>query len=262
MDRLKIKTDSRGVVRLSLTDTPRHNAFDQALVEAFSLQLEEISRSAKNRLLVLEATGPTFSAGAGLDWLNTLAKSDFSQNAAQGRGLYELFVKLGNLPLPVVCVVQGNVFGVAAGLVACADAVLCLNSVNFCFSEVRLGLVPAEAAPFVIQKIGPSQARRLFITGEVFPASHAREIGLVHWVLNDAQALQEQTGKVIQLCLKGGLEAQRLAKALVAELCPLPPESGDFATELAAHRRLSQEAQEGLRAFSERRAAAWVPGND
>jgi methylglutaconyl-CoA hydratase len=156
-------------------------------------------------------------------------------------------------PAPVVARVQGYALGGGSGLVACADIVLAGDDAVFGFSEVRLGLIPAVISPFVLRRIGAGPARRLFLTGERFDAATALRVGLVHEIAAD---LDEAVERVLGDLLAGGPEAARAAKRLVRER----PEGLETA-RIAAERRTSDEGQEGLHAFLEKRAPAWRSGS-
>jgi methylglutaconyl-CoA hydratase len=155
-------------------------------------------------------------------------------------------------PAPVVARVQGHALGGGAGLVACADVAVAAPDAQFAFSEVKLGIIPAVISPFALAKIGPSAARRYFLTGERFDAETALRIGLVHEVADDLDAAVE---RIVGELLSAGPKAVRAAKKLVLER-PDGPETARWIAE----RRTSDEGQEGLRAFLEKRRAAWRDG--
>ncbi len=262
-DRLQQKVDSRGVARVVLADGGNHNVFDGPLVAALTEAFQSYSADRKVRVVVIEAQGPTFSAGAGRAWLESIQKSDFAENASDAKRFAQMLDAVNRCPKPVLCRVQGNAYGAGVGLVACADVALTVTDARFCFTEVRLGLVPSEAAPFLIAKVGLSAARRFFLTAEIFPAALALQLGLVHHVLPDETQLDEQLRKLVTLCLKGGAEAQRISKALIHEANPYLNESlTAFSAEASAHRRVSVEGQEGMKAFFDRRPPNWVPPLD
>jgi methylglutaconyl-CoA hydratase len=174
------------------------------------------------------------------------------ENVADANALRRMFEAIDTCPAPVLSVVHGHALGGGVGLVACSDVVISDPATVFAFSEVKLGIVPAVISPFALRKIGESAARRFFVTGERFDAATALRIGLVHEVSDDvASALERVLGEL----RTAGPRAARHAKRLVLDR----PDGAETARRIA-ERRTSEEGQEGLRAFLERRRPAWAPG--
>ena len=226
----------------------QRNAFDAALVEAIGETFDALGRDPGVRAVVLGGRGAAFSAGADLVWMR--ASLDFSreQNLADARRLEAMLEAVDACPVPVIGRIQGAAIGGGAGLTACCDVAIAEPGARFAFSEVKLGLIPATIAPFVVAKIGPGHARRLFLTGHGFDAAHALAIGLVHELADDLDAAVAATVGEI---LRAGPEAVRHAKRLIRAL-----PAGEMAAAIAT-RRASAEGQEGLRAFLERREPQW-----
>jgi methylglutaconyl-CoA hydratase len=176
----------------------------------------------------------------------------YDENVADALRLRAMLDAIDGCPVPVVARVQGHALGGGCGLVACCDVVVAEPTATFAFSEVKLGIVPAVISPFALGKIGPSAARRYFVTGERFGAETALRIGLVHEVADDLDAAVE---RVVAELLSAGPKAARAAKELARR--PLPAEE---TARLIAERRTSPEGQEGLRAFLEKRSPSWVQG--
>ena len=180
------------------------------------------------------------------------------RNVADAERAAAMFAAIDSCPVPVIARVQGAALGGGTGLACCCDIVLARSDARFGFTEVRLGLIPATIAPFALARIGRSQARALFLTGELFDAEHAREIGLVHELHGDDEALDAAVERVLASVLRGGPAAVRAAKALVAELRDGDPApQAARAAEAIAARRASQEGREGIAAFLERRKPGW-----
>jgi methylglutaconyl-CoA hydratase len=168
-----------------------------------------------------------------------------------------MFGALNTLPVPVIGRVHGAALGGGVGLAAVCDIVVAEESAIFGFTEVKLGILPAVISPFVLEKIGRSAARELFLTGTRFSARRAREIGLVHEIVNPSD-LDTTVRKYADECLTGGREAIAAAKALIAQVWDQPFEAAVPLTAAAlAQRRVSAEGQEGLRAFLEKRQPSW-----
>jgi methylglutaconyl-CoA hydratase len=234
------------VLRVTLARPERRNAFDEALIAELA---EAFADVADARAVVITGEGPSFCAGADVEWQRASVDLSYDENVEDAMRLYRMLEAIDSSPAPVVCLAHGYVLGGGSGLVACADIAVAHPEAVFGFTEVRLGIIPAVIAPFVLPKIG-SAARRYFLTGERFGADVALRIGLVHEVAGDAD---EAVSHVVDSLLAGGPEAVREAKRLVRER-----PSGIDTAQIAAARRASEEGQDGLRAFLERRAPRWT----
>jgi methylglutaconyl-CoA hydratase len=212
------------------------------------------------RVVVLQAEGVSFSAGADLAWMQRMAGYSAAENLADAAGLTRLMRTLDRLAKPTVAVVQGAAYGGGVGLVACCDVVVAAETAKFCLSEVKIGLIPAAIGPYVINAIGARQARRYFTTAEVFSAVRAREIGLVHEVVALA-GLPAARDAIVASLQQGAPVAQAEAKALVflCEAARLDDALADETGRRIAGRRASAEGREGLAAFLERRRPSWAP---
>jgi methylglutaconyl-CoA hydratase len=250
--------DARGVATLTLNRPERHNAFDDSLIAQLTAALRRLGEEPEVRAVVLASSGRSFSAGADLEWMRRMAAHSPEDNLADAAGLASLLHTLDRLPKPTVALVQGAAYGGGVGLVACCDIALAAEGASFCLSEVKLGLTPATISPYVVQAIGPRWARRLFQTAEIFDASRARDIGLVHEVL-PAEGLVARGEQLVAALLQGAPGAQADAKDLVF-LCEGRPVDAALSAETGrriALRRASAEGQEGIGAFLNKRAPSW-----
>jgi methylglutaconyl-CoA hydratase len=245
MGALRVEREGH-VLRVTLARPERRNAFDAALIAELAEAFADVGDS---RVVVLAGDGPSFCAGADVEWQRASIDLSYEENVEDAMRLYRMLEAIDSCPAPVVCLVHGYTLGGGSGLVACADIAVAHPETVFGFSEVRLGIVPAVISPFVLPKIGAA-ARRYFLTGERFGADVALRIGLVHEVADDADAA---VGAVVEALLAGGPEAVREAKRLVRER-----PAGRETAEIAATRRTSAEGQDGLRAFLERRPPCWL----
>jgi methylglutaconyl-CoA hydratase len=235
-----------------------HNAFDAELIASLTAAFRDLGAREDLRAVVLRGAGPSFCAGADVNWMRASLGWSRGENLADATRLAALFAAINDCPLPVIARVQGAALGGGVGLVACCDLVIAAEGTRFGFTEVRLGIAPATIAPYVIAKIGPSQARALFVTGERFDAARALTIGLVHVVVPPEQldAALEETLRQIRA---NGPQAMRAAKALARHVGSMPhDEATSYTIAKIADLRVGDEAQEGLRAFLEKRRAAWV----
>lgn len=245
MAALRIERDGP-VLRITLARPDRRNAFDAALIAELAEAFADVGRT---RVVLLAGDGPSFSAGADVEWMRASVDLSYEANVADANALRTMLEAIDACPAPVVARVQGHALGGGAGLVAAADVAVASRDAVFAFSEVKLGIIPAVISPLVLAKIGPGQARRYFVTGERFDAETALRIGLVHEVADDLDAAVE---RVVAELLSAGPLAARWAKRLVRER-PGGPETARWIAE----RRTSEEGQEGLRAFLEKRAPSW-----
>jgi methylglutaconyl-CoA hydratase len=247
MSALRIEQDD-DVLRVTIAKPERRNAFDAALIAELTEVFADVGGA---RAVVLAGEGPSFCAGADVEWQRSSIDLTYDENVADAMRLYRMLERIDSSPAPVVARVQGFALGGGSGLVACSDVAVADPGAVFGFTEVRLGIVPAVISPFVLPRIGSGAARRYFLTGERFGADVALRIGLVHEVADDLDGV---VGRVVDALLAAGPEAARAAKRLVRER-PL----GEATAHVAAGLRTSPEGQEGLRAFLEKRPAA-LPG--
>jgi methylglutaconyl-CoA hydratase len=244
MSALKVERDD-GVLRVTLARPERRNAFDAALIAELTEAFSDVGDA---RVVVLTGEGPSFCAGADVEWQRSSIDLSYDENVEDAMRLYRMLEAIDSCPAPVVCCVHGYALGGGSGLVAASDIAVAWPDAVFGFTEVRLGIIPAVISPFVLPKVG-EHARRYFVTGERFDARVALRIGLVSEVAVDAGTRSEE---IVQEILEGGPIAVREAKRLVRER----PQGIDTA-HIAAARRTSDEGQDGLRAFLERRRPGW-----
>jgi methylglutaconyl-CoA hydratase len=253
------------VARLQMRRSEVHNAFDAQLIAELTQALELLDQNPSVRAVVLSGEGSTFSAGADLNWMRGMARASEAENREDSERLAKLMHTLNFLSKPTVARVNGSAYGGGVGLVACCDIAIAADGAKFCLSEVKLGLVPAVISPYVIAAIGARQARRYFLSAEVFGAEEAKRIGLLHEFVpgNELDAAVE---RVLHWLLKGGPLAQREAKQLVHKLGgDTPAAQTDIDRDnarLIARLRVSPEGQEGLSAFLDKRQPAWSRGGE
>jgi methylglutaconyl-CoA hydratase len=242
---LRVERDGP-VLRVTLTRPERRNAFDAALIDELAAAFADVGDA---RAVVLTGDGPSFSAGADVEWMRSSVELSFDENMADALRLRAMLDAIDGCPAPVIAAVQGHALGGGCGLIACCDIVIAAPDTQFAFSEVKLGIVPAVISPFALAKIGPSAARCWFVTGERFDADVALRIGLIHEIHTDlAVAIDRIVGEL----LSAGPTAARTAKQLARA-----PLTAEETAALIARHRTSDEGQEGLRAFLDKRRATW-----
>lgn len=249
-----------GVAVVLLNRPEKRNAFDAETIAALTEAFETLAGADHVRIVFLRGAGGAFSAGADLDWMREAADWDESRNRDDAYELARMLKALHDLPQLTVALVDGPAFGGGAGLVAACDLAVATADSKFAFSEVRLGLTPATISPYVVAAIGPRNARVLFATGRVFGADDAQRFGLVQEVVADADHMnivQEALAAGMTACAPGAVaDAKRLVddvsgRAITHDLMH------ETARRIAA-RRVSQEGQEGVRAFLEKRKPSWA----
>jgi methylglutaconyl-CoA hydratase len=238
---LRIERDDR-VLRVTLARPERRNAFDAALIAELTEAFKDVGDAGA---VVLAGEGQSFCAGADVEWQRSSIDLSFEENVEDAHRLYLMCETIDRCPAPVVARIQGYALGGGSGLAACADVAVAASDAVFGFSEVKLGIIPAVISPFVLPKIG-QHARRYFLTGERFDAQTALRIGLVHEVTDHLDAA---VGEVVSELLGSGPQAVREAKRLIRQR-----PSGEETAQIAARLRTSEEGQERLRAFLERRS--------
>ncbi|HLH60763.1 MAG TPA: enoyl-CoA hydratase-related protein [Ktedonobacteraceae bacterium] len=248
-DRVATVTMRRGEV---------HNAFNTQLIMDLQAAFTSLRTNTKLHAVILTGEGPSFSAGADLNMMQAAASFTQEQNLSDALRLADLFDSINTFPCPVVARVNGTAMGGGLGLVAVSDIVIAVESARLAFSEVKLGIAPAVISPYVIRKIGESHARVLFVTGERFSATRAKEVGLAH-VVTAAEELDAAVEKTVRELLSSGPQALRACKALALSVGQMDHDTARrFTAELIATLRISEEGQEGLRAFLEKRKANWI----
>jgi methylglutaconyl-CoA hydratase len=245
MSGLRIERDGP-VLRITLAKPERRNAFDAELIRELHEAFSDVRDA---RVVVVAGDGPSFCAGADVEWQRAAIDLTHEENVEDALSLYRMLAAIDSCPAPVVGRIHGHALGGGSGVAACVDIAIASGDAVFGFSEVKLGIIPAVISPFVLPRIGAA-ARRYFLTGERFGAGEALRIGLVSEVTADLDAAAE---RVVAELLTSGPGAAREAKRLVRER-----PGGEEAARTAARLRASEEGQEGLRAFLERRKPAWI----
>jgi methylglutaconyl-CoA hydratase len=247
------------VVHVTLSRPDVRNAFDDTLISELTAWAGQTARDPDARVAVLSGAGKVFSAGGDLTWMSRVVGYSHEENLRDARALACMLEALDTLPIPLIGRVQGAALGGGVGLASVCDIVVAAEDAVFGFTEVKLGIVPATIAPYALAKIGASAARELFLTGARFSAARAREIGLVHTVVPEAE-LDAAVDRHVRELLSAGPEAVRTAKRLIREIAGRRPDLVMSVTaEALAARRVAPEGLEGIRAFLEKRRPGWVP---
>jgi methylglutaconyl-CoA hydratase len=247
-----------GIARVTLARPVVRNAFNAEVIEQLYEAFTGITASDEVRAVVLAGEGRVFCGGADINWMRASLDLSFEANLGDAERMSDMFRAIDNCPKPVVARIHGAALGGGAGLAAVCDIAIAADDAIFGFTEVKLGLIPAVISPFVLAKIGASHARALFLTGERFSAQRAKEIALVHEVVPAAE-LDEAVNRRLAELGSAAPSAVSAAKLLVHRVLDNSyDESRTITTRAIAQQRIGPEAQEGLRAFLERRPAAFA----
>ena len=225
------------------------NAFNEHLIAEMTAWAGTVAKDPSLRGVVISGAGKSFCAGADLAWMAKMAGYTREENLRDARAAAAMFAAIDTLPMPVIVQVHGAALGGGAGLAAVADIAVAADDATFGFTEVKLGLIPAVIAPYVLAKIGLSAARELFITGRRFDAAHAQHIGLVHDVVPAGELIDRVNKYLIEIAANGP-EAMREAKALLRKIANRSiGDAAPITAEAIAERRVSDEAQKMMKGF-------------
>ena len=247
------------VATVTLNRPDLRNAFNEGAIAELARVFDELGRNDAVRAIVLAANGPSFCAGADLNWMKKMAGYSHDENEADAMRLADMLRTIYLCPKPTVARVQGDCYAGGMGLVAACDIVVASEAAGFCLSEVKLGLIPATISPYVIKAMGEQAARRYFITAERFDAVEAQRIGVAHAVVAP-EALDATVAGIVKALVNNSPHAVRQAKTLVREIVGQPVDDAllrDTAGRIAAI-RASTEGREGVASFLEKRKPTWI----
>lgn len=256
MSALTLEYPHKEIACVYLNRPEKSNAFNEIVIAELTNTLHSLDQDPNIRAVILASKGKHFSAGADLEWMQRMVKFDDADNFKDAMGLAELLKTLYGLSKPTIALAQGGAFGGGAGLIACCDIAIATEQSTFCFSEVKLGLIPATIAPYVIRAIGSRAANYYFITAETFTGTTAQSLGLVHR-LAPADQLEEQGLILAKQLLQNAPEAIAAIKKLSQQLNPIDEETITATAKLIAKIRVSTEAQKGLTAFLKKEKPPW-----
>lgn len=255
---LLISTDNQ-IATITLNRPDVRNAFNDVLISELTKAITQASQNDSIRLIVLKGSGKAFCAGGDLNWMKASVAASHDDNLRDASHLSHMLQALYKAPKPVIACVHGSVMGGGTGVVAACDYVIADQETLFAFSEVKLGLIPAVIGPFVMEKIGPSHTRALFLTGQRFDAQQALQIGLIHEISNHENDREAKLTRLVTDLLSGGPLAQAHVKKYLAEIKNLSfSKQHDYAVETLAVLRVTAEAQQGMDAFLNRGKAPWI----
>ncbi|MFG6469249.1 enoyl-CoA hydratase/isomerase family protein [Roseateles sp. BYS87W] len=254
-------TEHAGIARVTLNRPEVRNAFNEGLIAELTAAFTALGARTDLRAIVLAAEGKAFCAGADLNWMQAMAGYSWDENHADATRLADMLWAIYSCPLPVIARVQGDVYAGGVGLVACADIVVAVDTVGFCLSEAKLGLLPATIGPYVVKALGEPASRRYFVTAERFNAAEAHRLGLVHELVT-ADALDAKVDELTAAIAANGPAAVRACKRLVQDVAgrEITPALRDDTARRIADIRASAEGREGVQSFLGKRKPGWLVG--
>lgn len=259
---LKVDTEKH-IARVTLDRPDVHNAFNDELIQLVTGAFTDLSARDDIRVIVLAGNGKSFCAGADLNWMKRMVQYSEAQNVEDARALGRMFLAIAKCPKPVIARVHGAALGGGAGLAAACDIAVAVESAQFGFTEVKLGILPSVVSPFVIARIGTARAREFFITGERFLAAVAQNIGLIQHVVAHEFALDALIDSKISQILTSAPGAVAAAKELIFGVAARTLETSlDFTAATIARVRAGEEGQAGMKAFLERQKPPWIDKNN
>jgi methylglutaconyl-CoA hydratase len=263
LQHIECDIDHRGVARITLTRENKRNSFNQLTIKELINAINVFASHPGCRLLVIQGRGKVFSAGADLDGMQQMANASEAENIADAKLLAQLMAEIDNFPAPTLAIVQGPAYGGALGIICCCDIALLAESAQFCLSEVKLGLIPAVISPYLLRTIGQRHLARYMLTAETIDALTAVTLGIGHFCCATDE-LNECSEQWIKQLLLNAPKAQQQAKRLLRTIAhqPINSELSSRTAEMLAAIRCDQEAQEGLKAFFEKRPPSWQLNGD
>ncbi len=257
-----LEKNENNIFQLTFNRPEVHNAFNEEMIAELIDLFGQLKETNECRCLVVKANGPSFCAGADLNWMKKMKDYGEEKNIQDAKALCQLFLQLNSLPMPTVGLIRGNALGGGVGIVSCLDFVLSSPEVEFGLTEVRLGLIPAVISPFVMSKIGETHARAYFSTGLRFNANDAKQMGLIHQI-SSANEFDQTAQKIISQISQTAPLASKMAKALAFKISELKRSGQDdssiheYTYKTIAKVRTGKEAQEGMSSLLEKRKPNW-----
>ena len=236
------------------------NAFNEIMIGELSQALKALEGDAAIKAIVLAGRGPSFCAGADLNWMKKMAGYTDEQNYEDALGLATMLNTLYTLKKPTIARIHGHVYAGGMGLVAACDMAVAAFEAEFCLSEVRIGLIPATIGPYVVAAMGERASRRYMLTAERFAAAEAYRTGLVHEIA-PTEKIDEKIDELLVHLIRGGSAAHTETKSLIAKMVTSPLDQSliEETASRIARIRTSEEGKEGILSFLEKRKPNWVP---
>ncbi|OGI18346.1 MAG: hypothetical protein A3B68_04750 [Candidatus Melainabacteria bacterium RIFCSPHIGHO2_02_FULL_34_12] len=247
------------IATVTLSRPEVHNALMPEMINELTNIFSKLDTDRSIRVIILEAEGKSFCAGADLNYMSSMINASYKENLEDASKLGQMFKTIYDCSKPIIVKVQGSAFGGGIGLISVCDIAFSVSSAIFALSESKIGLVPGVISPFLIKKVGFSNASRYFLTSERFDANKAREIGLVNEVFKDMNELGKKVNELAEVISTNGPEAVIACKKLIRDVADKNINDAlEVSKEYIAKSRISKEGQEGIKAFFEKRSPNWT----
>ncbi len=255
---LIVNVNKQGIAKILFSNKKSKNAINPDMIYEIKEAIGILKKSKSCRILIFSGDGETFSSGADLLWMKKSKSLNYEENNNEAKRFTEILQEIDNFPKPTISLVNGHAFGGALGIIAASDFSIGSEKSKYCFSEVKLGLIPAMIGPYVLRALGYLETKKLFLTGELFNAKKALKIGLIDEVA-DLSDYEKRTPELIKNLLSGGPNAQNSIKTFLKEinLKKIDNTLINDTAETISRIRITSEAQEGLKAFLEKRKPQW-----
>ena len=255
---LKLDYSKQGLVKLIFSNPKNKNAFNPEMIFEIKKALKLLENSNDCKILIFTGEGDIFSSGADLVWMKESKNLNFEQNKKQAKDFTDMLSAIDSFTKPTISLVNGHAFGGALGLIAASDFSISAEKSKFCFSEVKLGLIPAVIAPYILRAIGYKTTKQLFLSGELFAAKKALDIGLIDEIIN-IKEFDKFKGNLISDLFSGAPQAQSQIKSFLNKIHnkQINKDLINETAEKISKIRVSEEAQEGVEAFLEKRKPKW-----
>lgn len=252
---IELQIPVQGVATVILNRPDIHNAINERMIEELTDVFQHLTSGDEIRLIILKANGKNFCAGADINWMKSNIDQSFDECHEGSMKLFNMFRTIDSSRPPILACVSGAVYGGGLGLLAVSDFVIADKDSSFCFSELKLGLIPATISPFVMRKIGYSAANALFLSATKFDSAHALQIGLIHQV---SDSINETLELVTANFLKTAPKASAACKEMVRAIEEGVSDEKHYTAGLITRARMSAEGQEGMKSLLEKRSPSWV----
>jgi len=251
---------NNGVATVWLNRPEIHNAFNNEMITEITDCFNKINNLPEVAVVILRGKGKSFCTGADLNWMKNSINKTYDQNIEESKLLYNCFYSIYTCNKPIIANIHGFVLGGANGIVSACDMAYCLNDTTFALSEVKIGIVPATISPFVIKRIGEHASKELMLTGRRINGTEAEKYNLVNKSFDNSESLELYVQNVIGLLLTSGPKAVTICKQLIFDVCNnlTVPQTCDYTAKVIADIRASEEGQEGMKAFLEKRKPNWI----
>ncbi len=256
---ISVTCDARGVATLMLDRADKHNAMSAQMLADLTQAAAQLGADDAVRVVILAGAGKSFCAGGDLGWMQQQMALSPDDRAREAGKLAHMLQALNTLPKPLIGAVHGNAFGGGVGMASVCDIAIGADHIRMGFTETRLGIIPATIGPYVIARMGEGRARRVFMNARLFKADEAVDLGLLARAVpadDLAEAVEAEVAPYLS-CAPGAVAA---AKKLARDLGPrIDADTIDMTIGALKSRWETEEAQEGIGAFFDKRKAAWMP---